>query len=85
MKKKPHKKIETENIDNIEKDSITEFEGPRDILAENGFIFLNGSINLDSVDDVIKRLWMYELIPNFQQSIKLVINSCVFCSGLSNQ
>jgi len=47
----------------------------RDVLAENGVIFLNGQIDDRSVLNVIKKLWWYHFDSEFDGEINLIINS----------
>jgi ATP-dependent protease ClpP protease subunit len=47
----------------------------RDTLAENGVVFLNGTINQKTADQTIRRLWAYHFEEEFVDPINLIINS----------
>lgn len=47
----------------------------RDVLAENGVLFLTGEVSSKSTERLIKQMWAYHFDNEYTNSLNLIINS----------
>lgn len=49
--------------------------GQRDVLAENGVVFLSGALTENKANMVVRKLWTYHFMEDYTNPVNLIISS----------